>query len=202
MDGIQKLLWSSIWNSDRGKKIGSIQLRFAAFTCTKTFYTNFNTTTFVCIRSYEYFKQSNGQWQMQLQCYNCTGGRLLPLTPVPAVNHVTIQCQCERLQAAPTHDSGDIELVIAVPGHWTACQDWLWLIVLRLEAGSCGDVTSHQLVTRAGDLWPLGPGWRLHSAHQRSGCCDHRTSATPRQGVLELAMEFREISTPFTLKNQ
>ena len=37
--------------------------------------------------------------------------------PVPAVNHVTIQCQCERLQAAPTHDSGDIELVIAVPGH-------------------------------------------------------------------------------------
>ena len=52
---IQKLLWSSIWNSDRGKKIGSIQLRFAALTCTKTFYTNFNKTTFVYIHMDIYF---------------------------------------------------------------------------------------------------------------------------------------------------
>ena len=61
-----------------------------------------------------------------------------------------------------------------------------------VEAGSCDDVISHQLVTRAGDLWPLGPGWRLHS---RGRCCDHRTSATPRQGVLELKMKFREMFT-------
>ena len=60
-----------------------------------------------------------------------------------------------------------------------------------VEAGSCDDVTATNLLLGLG----TSGHWAQAGGCTPGGCCDHRTSATPRQGVLELTMKFREMFT-------
>ena len=64
---------------------------------------------------------------------------------------------------------------------------------MLVEAGSCDDVTATNLLLGLG----TSGHWAQAGGCTPGGCCDHRTSATPLQGVLELTMKFRDFFSQF-----